>query len=93
MKKTILLLTTGAIFVFTFGCATPHYTPVPCATIQPPPEKVVVKGEIWKVKDPATGKIVKKYVFSEIQWFVIEQVIKSKDSYIEQCFDLIGEKD
>jgi hypothetical protein len=89
MKKAVILVILALSLI---GCPK-IFTPVPCATIPPPPEKVKVYGEVIIFKDPATGKEIEhRITFTEKQWDIIKQVIERKDSYGNLCNDLIGEK-
>jgi hypothetical protein len=85
MKKIFLLIVAIAALS---GCATQYQFIKP--SIQKQPESPVVKGELWTLKDK-TGKVIdERVVFTKAQWFIIEQVIGTKNRYMQQCEDLIG---
>ena len=92
MKKALLIITIALASVLVVGCCATHYTPVPSAVIQKPPKLSPVKAQVWIVTDQKTGKAIKYLVIPEGQLFILKANILKDNAFIQQCFDLIGEK-
>lgn len=88
MKKMLLLV---AVFAgLALGCATPHYTPIPSASIEKPSDPIPIEMVKVVVTDPATGEQSVIYGIWEKDLGKLEYNIRDARKYNWRCFELIG---